>query len=107
VLICFFFIWRVKYSHWGRSFLSVRDDEVAAEAMGVPTTKIKVISFVLSSFFAGVAGVLVFAGIIPGFSVKCASVSISPSFGIRFEVNVMYLDTNSFWNTSHRAERTQ
>jgi branched-chain amino acid transport system permease protein len=58
LVICFFTIWRVMHSTFGRSFLSVREDEIAAEAMGVNTTKTKVQSFVLSSFFAGIAGAL-------------------------------------------------
>lgn len=57
-LICFFTIWRLMHSSHGRGFLSVREDEIAAEAMGVNTTQMKVRSFVLSSFFAGVAGSL-------------------------------------------------
>jgi branched-chain amino acid transport system permease protein len=44
------------HSTWGRGFLAVRDDEVAASAMGVPTTKYKVIAFVTGAFFAGLAG---------------------------------------------------
>jgi branched-chain amino acid transport system permease protein len=43
-------------STYGRGFLAVRDDEVAAEAMGINTTKYKVIAFVLGAFFAGIAG---------------------------------------------------
>ncbi len=43
-------------SAYGRGFLAVRDDEVAAEAVGVNTTKYKVIAFVLAAFFAGIAG---------------------------------------------------
>lgn len=42
----------------GRAMLSVREDEIAAEAMGVNTTKVKVNAFVLSSFWSGVAGAL-------------------------------------------------
>jgi branched-chain amino acid transport system permease protein len=45
-------------SCYGRAFVSIRDDEVAAEAMGVDTTRFKVLSFVISSMFAGVAGSL-------------------------------------------------
>ena len=45
-------------SSYGRAFISIRDDEIAAEAMGVDTTRIKVLSFVISSMFAGVAGSL-------------------------------------------------
>jgi branched-chain amino acid transport system permease protein len=43
-------------STYGRGFLAVRDDEVAAEAMGINTTKYKVIAFVIGAFFAGLAG---------------------------------------------------
>ena len=42
----------------GRALISIREDELAAEAMGVNTTRYKVISFVISSSFAGIAGVL-------------------------------------------------
>ena len=42
----------------GRAMLAIREDEVAAEALGVPTTKYKVMAFVVSAFFAGVAGAL-------------------------------------------------
>lgn len=44
------------HSAYGRGFLTVRDDEVAAEAIGINTTKYKVIAFVLAAFFAGIAG---------------------------------------------------
>lgn len=56
VLVCFFTIWRLVRSGHGRAFLSVRDDELAAEAMGIHTTRAKVRAFIISSFFAGVAG---------------------------------------------------
>jgi branched-chain amino acid transport system permease protein len=45
-------------SSYGRAFVSIRDDEIAAEAMGVDTTRFKVLSFVISSMFAGIAGSL-------------------------------------------------
>lgn len=57
-IICFFVIWRLLKSSHGRCFLSVREDEIAAEAMGINTTKTKVQAFVVSSFFAGIAGAL-------------------------------------------------
>jgi branched-chain amino acid transport system permease protein len=44
------------HSSYGRAFISIRDDEIAAEAMGVDTTRFKVLSFVISSMFAGIAG---------------------------------------------------
>ncbi|HYV47727.1 MAG TPA: branched-chain amino acid ABC transporter permease [Myxococcaceae bacterium] len=55
---------RIAHSSHGRSLWAIREDEVAAEAMGVDTTAYKVRSFVISSFFAGVAGGL-FAHFIP------------------------------------------
>src|SRR5258708_14273798 len=47
---------RLVGSAVGRAFLAVREDQIAAEAMGVNTTKYKVKAFVIGSFFAGVAG---------------------------------------------------
>src|SRR6476469_5108603 len=43
-------------STYGRGFLTVRDDEIAAESIGINTTRYKVTAFVLGAFFAGVAG---------------------------------------------------
>ncbi|HKS22069.1 MAG TPA: branched-chain amino acid ABC transporter permease [Thermoanaerobaculia bacterium] len=48
--------WRLVRSSVGRAFLAVREDQVAAEAMGIDTTKYKVKAFVIGSFWAGVAG---------------------------------------------------
>lgn len=47
----------VQSTH-GLAFLAVREDEVAAEAMGVNTTRTKVLAFVIGAFFAGVGGAL-------------------------------------------------
>lgn len=55
---------RIAASPHGRSLLAIREDEIAAEAMGVNTTGYKVRAFVISSFFAGVAGAL-FAHFVP------------------------------------------
>jgi branched-chain amino acid transport system permease protein len=40
----------------GRALFAIRDDEIAAEALGVDTTAYKVLAFVLGAFFAGLAG---------------------------------------------------
>src|ERR1043165_1507710 len=48
--------YRLKTSSYGRAFLSIREDEVAAEAMGVHTTRYKVRAFVIAAFFAGIGG---------------------------------------------------
>lgn len=45
-------------STYGRGFHAVRDDEIAAAAMGIDTTKFKVTAFIIGAFFAGVAGAL-------------------------------------------------
>jgi branched-chain amino acid transport system permease protein len=42
----------------GRASISIRENEIAADAMGINTTYYKVISFAIGSFFAGVAGAL-------------------------------------------------
>jgi len=42
----------------GRACISIREDEIAAEAMGINTTKYKVMAFALGAFFAGIAGAL-------------------------------------------------
>jgi branched-chain amino acid transport system permease protein len=51
-------IHNIVRSDSGRALISIREDELAAEAMGVNTTRYKVSSFVIGSAFAGVAGVL-------------------------------------------------
>lgn len=51
-----FVVWRLIRSSHGRAFMAVREDEIAAEAMGVNTTAAKVRAFVIGAFFAGVAG---------------------------------------------------
>src|SRR5205814_5320708 len=43
-------------STYGRGFLAVHDDEVAAEAVGINTTRYKVTAFIIGAFFAGIAG---------------------------------------------------
>ena len=48
----------VIHSDTGRAFVSIREDELAAEAMGINTTRYKVLSFVIGSAFAGIAGSL-------------------------------------------------
>jgi branched-chain amino acid transport system permease protein len=48
--------WRLKFSSWGRALRALREDEIAAAAVGVDPTKYKVRSFVLSAVGASVAG---------------------------------------------------
>ena len=56
--ICIGVIVLLINSSYGRAFKAIRDDEVAAEAMGINLFKHKEMSFVISSFFAGVSGAL-------------------------------------------------
>ncbi len=56
--ICIVLIVLLIHSSYGRAFKSIRDDEIAAEAMGISLFKHKMMSFVISSFFAGVGGAL-------------------------------------------------
>ena len=56
VVVAIFTVWRLIRSTHGRAFLSVREDEIAAESMGVNTVSTKIQAFLISSFFAGIAG---------------------------------------------------
>jgi branched-chain amino acid transport system permease protein len=58
VVVCVYLVLSLVHSTFGRGFITVRDDELAAEAMGINTTKYKVLAFIIASFFAGVAGAL-------------------------------------------------
>ena len=48
--------WNITFSQTGRSLLAIREDEIAAEAMATPTTRLKILAFSLSAAGAGVAG---------------------------------------------------
>lgn len=53
-----FFIKNLINSSHGRAIISIRENEIAAEAMGVDTTRYKVLAFTIGAAFAGVAGTL-------------------------------------------------
>jgi branched-chain amino acid transport system permease protein len=55
-VICTYVVVAMVHSTYGRGFLAVHDDEVAAEAMGLNTTRYKIVAFVVGAFFAGLAG---------------------------------------------------
>lgn len=56
MLFTLFFIKNFINSSHGRACISVRENEIAAEAMGVDTTKYKVMAFTIGAAFAGIAG---------------------------------------------------
>lgn len=68
--VCILIIVLMIRSTYGRAFKAIRDDEIAAEAMGINLAKHKRISFVVSSFFAGIGGAL--------FAIYQGSVSAAP-----------------------------
>ena len=55
-IISVFIIRNIIKSSQGRAMVSVREDEIAAEAMGINAFKYKVMAFTIASFFAGIAG---------------------------------------------------
>jgi branched-chain amino acid transport system permease protein len=54
--LCVYTVWALVHSTYGRGFIAVSDDEVAAEAMGINATRYKILAFIVGAFFAGVAG---------------------------------------------------
>lgn len=56
VALCYAILKNLIHSSKGRAIMSVREDEIAAEAMGINSTKYKMISFVIGSSMAGFAG---------------------------------------------------
>ena len=56
--ICIALIVLLVNSTYGRAFKAIRDDEIAAEAMGVDLAKHKMLSFCTSCFFAGISGAM-------------------------------------------------
>ena len=61
VLLAVFAVNRLNRSRIGRAWIAIREDEVAAQAMGVDTTRMKILAFALGAAWAGIAGVF-FAG---------------------------------------------
>jgi branched-chain amino acid transport system permease protein len=51
--------WRIKFSGWGRALRALREDEIAAAAVGVDPTRYKVTSFVISAVGGGIAGAMI------------------------------------------------
>lgn len=56
LLLVIFSLNRIMNSRVGKSFIAIREDELAAEAMGINTTKYKVLAFIIGAFYAGIGG---------------------------------------------------
>lgn len=65
VLLGTYIAYRLAHSKVGRTFAAIREDELAAEAMGVRVNRYKCAAFILSAAYAGIAGALygVFSGV--------------------------------------------
>ncbi|NQT54603.1 MAG: branched-chain amino acid ABC transporter permease [Desulfobacteraceae bacterium] len=55
-VITIYVCWKVKHSSLGRSMLAIRENEMAAECLGIPLTRTRIMAFALGAFFAGVGG---------------------------------------------------
>jgi branched-chain amino acid transport system permease protein len=58
LIITLYCLWRFIHSSYGRGIMSIRDDAVAAQALGINITTHKMLSFCIGAFFAGVGGAL-------------------------------------------------
>lgn len=58
VILIIFVVWRLENSRIGRSWVAMREDDIACESMGIDLTKAKMTLFVISAAIAGIAGVL-------------------------------------------------
>ncbi len=58
LFITYFVINNILKSSYGRACVAVREDEIAAESMGINITKSKIFAFVVGTFFAGIGGAL-------------------------------------------------
>ena len=58
VIITIVVILFIKYSRYGRAILAIREDEIAATSSGINSSKYKMLSYIVSAFFGGIAGAL-------------------------------------------------
>ena len=56
VMLAIFICIRLQESRIGRAWVAIREDEVAAQAMGINTRNVKLIAFAMGATFGGVAG---------------------------------------------------
>jgi branched-chain amino acid transport system permease protein len=81
-VVCVALMWMLISSKYGRAIKAIRDDEIAAAASGVNTTYYKILTFVISAFFAGLAG---------GLYATCFSSLATSSFSFT---------SSSIWNST-------
>lgn len=56
VILVIMLSWALQRSTFGRALIAIRENELAAEVMGIPASRLKVMAFIYGAFFAGVAG---------------------------------------------------
>ena len=56
VIITFYTGWKIKFSSYGRSMLAIREDEMAAQCLGIHLFFTRVAALAIGAFFAGIAG---------------------------------------------------
>jgi len=69
-------------SRHGRAMIAIREDEIAAEASGIPTTYYKILGFTIAAFFAGVAG---------GLFAHRVSVLVPETFGFIYSIELLVI----------------
>jgi branched-chain amino acid transport system permease protein len=80
IVICLILLNNLRHSRLGRAWMAIREDELAAEHMGINTTAVKLLAFSIGSAFAGIAGVIYASKV----------TTISPD-DFQFQVSVMIL----------------
>ena len=80
VIVFIFVSYRLRHSRFGRALAFIREDEDAAQAMGINTTRYKLYAYILGAVLGGIAGSF--------FAVKMASIS-PPSFGFTMSANIL------------------
>ena len=90
VLIIFFH--RLSKSRMGRAFESMREDEIAAEVMGINIVKAKLISFGVGAFIAGIGG-----GLYAHYAMYIDSPKFGFLFAVEFFVFVVFGGVEIFW----------
>ena len=81
-------------SKTGRSWMAIRDMDIAAEIIGVPPLKTKLSAFAISSFYIGVAGALYFAVFLGAIEVTESFDIMTISFPVLFSAALLFFNSN-------------
>jgi branched-chain amino acid transport system permease protein len=58
LVVTIYLVWRVVHSPYGRAMIAVRDNEIAAQAVGINVLRARILAFVMSAFLTAVGGAL-------------------------------------------------